>query len=106
MREYEVVFIVHPDLEETAFKEIVDRVAGWVTAGGGAFNKLDGCGKRALAYPIRKKTEGQYVLLSTSIQPENAADIERNMRLTEPIMRFLVTSKDAPEGEQEHPQGE
>ena len=97
MREFEVVFIVHPDLDEPAFKEIVDRVAGWVSADGGAVNKLDVWGKRALAYPIRKKTEGQYVLLTASIEPEKAANLERNMRLTESIMRFLVTSKDAEE---------
>ena len=97
MREYEVIFIVHPDLEETAFKEIVDRVTGWVAADGGAVNKIDVWGKRTLAYPIRKKNEGQYVLLNVSIPPEQAASIERNMHLTEPIMRFLVTSRDGQE---------
>jgi small subunit ribosomal protein S6 len=95
MREYEVVFIVHPDLEETAFKEIVDRVTGWVTADGGEILKLDVWGKRSLAYPIRKKTEGQYVLLNASIAPEQTATLERNMRVTEPIMRFLVTGKES-----------
>ncbi len=97
MREYEVIFIVHPDLEEAAFKDIVERVSGWVATDGGTVNKLDVWGKRTLAYPIRKKTEGQYVLLNASIPPERAILIERNMRLTEPIMRFLVTSKDAQE---------
>jgi small subunit ribosomal protein S6 len=97
MREYEVMFIVHPDLEEPAFKEVVERVSGWVAADGGAVNKIDIWGKRTLAYPIRKKTEGQYVLLSASIPPEKAILIERNMRLTEPIMRFLVTSRESQE---------
>lgn len=97
MREYEVMFIVHPDLEETAFKEVVDRVTGWVATDGGTVNKIDVWGKRTLAYPIRKKTEGLYVLVSASIPPERATLIERNMRLTEPIMRFLVTSRDAQE---------
>ncbi|HUF39175.1 MAG TPA: 30S ribosomal protein S6 [Anaerolineales bacterium] len=97
MRKYEVVFIVHPDLEETAFKEIVDRVTGWVTAGGGTIEKADIWGKRNLAYPIRKKTEGQYVLLNATFPPEQTTVLERNMRLTEPIMRFLVTSGEEPE---------
>lgn len=97
MRDYEVVFIVHPDLEEAAFKEVVDRVAGWVTADGGTVNKIDVWGKKTLAYPIRKKTEGQYVLVKASIPPEKTTTLERNMRLTEPIMRFLVTSRDAEE---------
>ena len=93
MREYEVVIIVHPDLEEQAFNEIVERVTGWVTADGGSVEKLDVWGKRTLAYPIRKKNEGQYVLVHAKMQPEQTASLERNMRLTEPIMRFLVTSK-------------
>lgn len=93
MRSYEVVFIVHPDLEEAAFKEIVDRVSGWITEDGGTVSKVDVWGKRELAYPIRKKTEGQYVLLETEMAPNFCVDLERNMRLTEPIMRFLVTSK-------------
>lgn len=94
MRHYEVVFIVHPDLEETAFKEVVDRVTGWVAEDGGSIDKLDVWGKRTLAYPIRKKTEGQYVYIEASMAPEFCESLERNMRLTEPIMRFLVTAKE------------
>jgi small subunit ribosomal protein S6 len=93
MRSYEVVFIVHPDLEEAAFKEIVERVTSWIKDDGGSVAKADVWGKRDLAYPIRKKTEGQYVLLETEMAPSFCATLERNMRLTEPIMRFLVTSK-------------
>ena len=93
MREYEVVLIVHPDLEEQAFNDIVDRVTGWVTDEGGSVDKLDVWGRRRLAYPIRKKFEGQYVLMHASMPSEKAEALERNMRLTEPIMRFLVTSK-------------
>ena len=92
MRNYEVVFIVHPDLEDSAFKDIVDRVTGWVTEDGGTVSKVDVWGKRELAYPIRKKTEGQYVLMETEMAPAFCATLERNMRLTEPIMRFLVTA--------------
>lgn len=94
MRNYEVVLIVHPDLEEAAFKEIVDRVAGWVTENGGSITKVDVWGKRTLAYPIRKKKDGQYVLIEAAMAPAFCATLERNMRLTEPIMRFLVSNKD------------
>jgi small subunit ribosomal protein S6 len=93
MREYEVVFIVHPDLEEQAFNDIVERVTGWVTEEGGSVDKLDVWGKRTMAYPIRKKNDGQYVLVHATMPPEHTVTLERNMRLTEPIMRFLVTSK-------------
>ncbi len=94
MRNYEVLFIVHPDLEEAALKEVVDRVTGWVAEDGGTVGKVDVWGKRTLAYPIRKKKEGQYVLLETEMEPVFCTKLERNMRLTEPIMRFLVTAKE------------
>ena len=52
MREYELIFIVHPDLEETATNEVVERVQGWITEAGGKINKVDPWGKRRLAASI------------------------------------------------------
>jgi small subunit ribosomal protein S6 len=94
MRDYEVVYIVHPDLEETAFTEIMERVSGWISDGGGAVSKVDLWGKRELAYPIQKKTEGQYVRLETQMAPHFCAELERNLRLLEPVMRFLITTRE------------
>lgn len=92
MRDYELVFIVHPELDDNAFKEIVERVRGWITDGGGVVSNVDLWGKRKLAYEIRKQKEGQYVLMKTQMPPTFTAQLERNLRLQEPIMRFLVTS--------------
>ena len=92
MREYELVFIVHPDLDDTAFKEVVEKVQGWITGGGGSIAKIDLWGKRKLAYEIRKQKEGQYVLMHTQMDPAFSAQLERNLRYLEPVMRFLVTS--------------
>ena len=92
MREYEVVFIVHADLEETATNEIVDRVKGWITEAGGTILNVDPWGKRKLAYPIRKQNEGQYFLFKTQMDPTFVTELERNLRFLEPILRFLVTS--------------
>lgn len=94
MRDYEVVFIVNPDLDETAFKELTTRVSGWITDAGGTVSKVDFWGKRQLAYPIRKKNEGQYVLIESNMAPSFCAELERNLRLTEPVMRFLIASKE------------
>ena len=94
MRDYEVVFIVHPDLDENAFNEVINRVRSWITEGGGQIDKVDLWGKRKLAYPIRKQTEGQYVLMETKMPPTYGAQLERNLRFLEPVMRFLVTSKE------------
>jgi small subunit ribosomal protein S6 len=93
MREYELMFIVHPDLEATAFEEVVDRIKEWITEEGGKVVKEDLWGKRKLAYPIQKKEEGQYVLLDTELPTSAVAVIERNLRFLEPVMRFLITQK-------------
>jgi small subunit ribosomal protein S6 len=94
MREYELVFIVHPDLEENAFKELVEKVQGWITEAGGTVSTVDVWGKRKLAYEMRKQKEGQYVLMKTLLPPAFSAQLERNLRFVEPVMRFLITSEE------------
>jgi len=94
MREYELVYIVQPDLEEEALTEIMDRVAGWITDSGGNVQKIDLWGKRQLAYPIRKLREGQYVLLHATLPPEICSTLERNFRFLEPVLRFLIIAKE------------
>lgn len=91
MRDYELVFIVHPDLDETALKDVVEKVKGWITESGGSIGKVDFWGKRKLAYPIRKQKEGQYVLIQARINPSACIQLERNLRFQEPVMRFLLT---------------
>ena len=92
MREYELIFIVHPDLEEAATTEVVDRVKSWITEAGGTVNKVDPWGKRKLAYPIRKQNDGQYFFLQVEMAPTFIAEMERNLRFQEPVMRFLITA--------------
>jgi len=92
MREYELIFIVHPDLDETATNEVVERVNGWITEAGGTISKTTPWGKRKLAYPIRKQNEGQYFFLLIKIAPSDVAELERNLRFQEPVMRFLITA--------------
>lgn len=94
MRDYEVIFIANPEMDDASFKDLVERVSNWITEAGGTVSKLDLWGKRQLAYPIRKKNEGQYVLLDANMAPSFCAILERNLRLTEPVMRFLIVQKD------------
>jgi small subunit ribosomal protein S6 len=90
MRDYELTIIAHPDLEETALNDIVDRIQGWVTAAGGIIVKVDVWGKRQLAYPIRKQKDGLYVFFQLKIPPTFGIELERNLRFLEPVMRFLI----------------
>lgn len=91
MRNYELVCIFQPDLDEAAFKGGVERVTNWVTEAGGNVDKLEVWGRRRLAYVIHKQTEGQYVLLNISLDPKAASGLERNIRFLETIMRHLLT---------------
>jgi small subunit ribosomal protein S6 len=91
MRNYEVAFIVHPDLDETAFNEVQERVKSWITDAGGEVTKVDLWGKKKLAYEIRKQTEGQYILFETKMPPSFCAELERNLQLQESILRYMVT---------------
>ncbi len=93
MRNYEVVFIVHPDLDETALTAIVEKVKTWITDAGGSVEKAEVWGKRRMAYRIRKQRDGQYVYLLASFAPTFNAELERNLRFTEPVLRFLVTAR-------------
>jgi small subunit ribosomal protein S6 len=92
MRNYELVCIFQPDLDETAFKGAVERVSTWVTEVGGSVDKLEVWGRRRLAYVIHKQTEGQYVLLNISLDPKAASGLERNIRFLETVMRHMLTA--------------
>jgi small subunit ribosomal protein S6 len=96
MRSYELVFIVHPELDDSALNEIVDRVKGWITDSGGQVVETDLWGKRRLAYPIQKQIEGYYVLMSTQLDPTFCIELERNLGLQEPVMRYLLTTQEIP----------
>jgi small subunit ribosomal protein S6 len=91
MRNYELVCVIQPDLDETAFNSLLDRVKGWVTESGGVVDKVDMWGRRKLAYNIRKQREGQFVQLNISLQPAATAELERNLRYQEPIMRHMLS---------------
>lgn len=91
MRNYEIAFIVHPDLEEAAFNEVLDKVKGWIAEAGGTVTNVDLWGKKKLAYEIRKQSEGQYVFVQAEMEPSTLSELERNLRLQESIMRFMVS---------------
>jgi small subunit ribosomal protein S6 len=90
MRNYELVLILQADLDEASFNAAIDKVKGWITEGKGSVEKVDIWGKRRLAYPIRKQTEGQYALLTVKMEPSFTSKLEGNLRLLEPVMRFLI----------------
>jgi small subunit ribosomal protein S6 len=91
MREYELILIVHPDLEETALNDVIEKVKGWIVEAGGSIAKVDFWGKRKLAYTMKKQKDGHYVLAKFQMPPDFGSQLERNLRFLEPVMRFLIT---------------
>ncbi len=91
MRTYELVCIMHPELDENAFKGAVEKVSGWVTESGGNVESIDVWGRRKMAYSIGKQREGQYVLLNINMPAAAAIELEHNIRYQESIIRSLLT---------------
>lgn len=90
MRNYELTYIIHPDLDDNAFKALNEQIADWISAGGGKVAKSDVWGKRKMAYEIRKQTEGNYVHLQVELEADQGAEIERQLGLQESVMRYML----------------
>jgi small subunit ribosomal protein S6 len=89
--EYELVTIFRPDLEDAALKADVEKIEGVVGDNGGMLLITDDWGKRKLAYPVRKHLKGHYVLVNFLSAPTLITEIERNLRIMEPVIRFLTS---------------
>lgn len=97
MRDYELTYIIKPDIDPAASAGVIERVSGFVTADGGKITKTEPWGMRHLAYPIGRYREGQYVFSLVQIEPASLARIEQRLRLNEDVLRFLlVRTEEAP----------
>ena len=95
MNQYEVLYVITPELDDEANQSVQDKFAKIITDNGGEIEKTDVWGKRRLAYAIDYKTEGFYVLVNFNANPELPRELERNLRNDERIMRYMVTRKEA-----------
>jgi small subunit ribosomal protein S6 len=95
MRPYEVMVIFDPDTDERQVQPTLEQHLTVVTKAGGTVNSLDVWGRRRLAYEIRKKSEGIYVVLTLSAQPDDVKELDRQFTLNESIMRTKVIRTDA-----------
>ena len=91
MNRYELTYIIDTALEETARKELIEKISGLIAANGGVVEKVDETwGKRRLAYAIDYKTEGWYVLVNFKGPAELPRELERNLQINENVLRYLV----------------
>ncbi|MDN5562622.1 SSU ribosomal protein S6P [Luteococcus japonicus] len=95
MRKYEIVVIIDPDVDERQVSPLMDKHLKTITEAGGTVDNTDVWGKRRLAYEIRKKPEGVYVVLNVTAEPATVKEMDRLMTIDEQIMRTKVMRPDA-----------
>ncbi len=93
-RTYEVMYIVRPDVEEADLDKLIEGFNTVVTNGGGEVSNVEKLGRRRLAYTVRKFLDGQYVLLHVSADGPLIAELERRLRVTEQIIKFITVRTD------------
>jgi len=94
MKAYELLYIIRPDLDEEATTALVDRLSGLVASNGGENLTVEKWGKRRLAYEIQDYKEGQYILMNFEGEGRTSQEIERVMKISDDVIRFLTVRKD------------
>jgi len=97
LRVYEVMFIVRPDAAEEDVDKLIAGFSENVTKGGGLVKTVEKMGKRKLAYTVRKFNDGNYVLLTIEANGAVVLELERRLRVTEPVIKFITVRIDEEE---------
>jgi len=90
MRDYETIFILNPNLEEEEAEKVNLRMQEILKSGGGELLRVEKWGKRRLAYEVQKHKKGDYVLLRYQSEPAAVTELERNMKLSDQVIKFMT----------------
>jgi small subunit ribosomal protein S6 len=93
-RFYEVMFIVRPDVEDADLDKLIAGFEHTVTSGGGTVRSAEKLGRRKLAYTVRRFNDGNYVLLTIDADGKLVAELERRLRVSEPVIKFITVRMD------------
>lgn len=93
MRDYEVLYIVRPDLDDEKVQDAVKRVNTLIQRSGGTAERTSLWGKRKLAYEVKHQKDGFYVLQDFQLDPERIGELEAGLKITEQVLRHLVVRK-------------
>jgi small subunit ribosomal protein S6 len=93
MNKYESVVIVNPNLEEESIKNLEKKFSDLINTDGNV-TSVEEMGKRKLAYEIKKQKEGFYFVIKFEAKPELIAELERNYRITDEVMKFIVVKEE------------
>jgi small subunit ribosomal protein S6 len=96
-RVYEVMFIVRPDMAEEEADKLIAGFSSTVTNGGGQVKSVEKMGRRRLAYMVRKFVDGNYVLMTIAADGAVVLELERRLRVTEPVIKFITVRMDEEE---------
>lgn len=95
MKNYEGIFIINPDLQGETAKGVVAQLQELVTKNGGRIDGLQEWGRKRMAYKIRRKQEGNYILLNFQIDSQQTKKLEQGFRLNDNLLRYLLVNKDS-----------
>ena len=95
MSKYELAVVISAKLEEEARADALERVKALIERFGGQITNIDDWGKKRLAYEIQKMREGYYYFIQFDASTDCPAQIERNIRIMEPVIRFLCVKQEA-----------
>lgn len=94
MHEYELVVVINPDVAEEDVPAAIDRLKGAVTSRGGEITEVTPWGRRKLAYPISRHSEGNYVVTQIRLDPGRAHELESGFAISDEVLRHLLIRKD------------
>jgi len=89
-----MMYILRPELDEEAISAATAKISAMVTSNGGEVTKAEPWGRRRLAYPIEQCRDGQYVIMQYKLDPKASTEMERTVRLSEEVIRYLVIRLD------------
>jgi small subunit ribosomal protein S6 len=93
MNKYESIIIINPNCTEEAIKALEGKVTGLINQNG-KVESVENMGKKKLAYEIKKNKEAYYMLFNFEAKPDSIAELERNYRITDDILKFIVVKKE------------
>lgn len=94
MKAYELLLMFNPTLDDEARTALTDKAQALVTADGGVVDNVDDWGKRKLAYEIAKLHDAYYTLVEFHSEPAGIAEIDRVLRITDGVVRFMIVRRD------------
>jgi len=93
-RKYEIGYVLNPETSEEDVKKFSDALLAQIEKAKGKVENVDEWGRRPLAYPIKRHNEGIYTFINTDVNGAAVAEIERRLKLSEKVMRFIIVRMD------------